>query len=232
MYCGPVAVSNSLMYLIGADIFQDTFPSLQSKSDQHTLISKIASPQYIGTGQQGTSPSGICKGVDKFLIDNNYSGATLSYYGWRPVAAKYHKNSRADLTYIEKMAGKSQAAIWLNFGWYTIQKDSNQYVRTGGHWATLINFMHSDTFAIVVHDPATRRTGNDTINLTRLSEGFLINKITLLPVCASGYYRFISKSGHFGVIDGFITLEMPLEIQPKNSKITTDALPINSTILR
>jgi hypothetical protein len=232
MYCGPVAVSNSLMYLIGNTIFQDTFPYLQSKSDQHTLICKIASPQYIGTGRQGTSPSGICNGVDKFLLDNNHSGATLSYYGWRPVAAKYHKNTRADLTSIEKIVEKPHTAIWLNFGWYTNQKDSNQYIRTGGHWVTLINFLHSDSLAIVVHDPATRRTGNDTINLTRLSEGFLINKITLLPVCASGYYRFTSKSGHYGIIDGFVTLELPSENQTKDCRFTTRVQQIDSTILR
>lgn len=217
MYCGPVAVSNSLMYLIGAAIFQDTFPNLQSKKNQHTLIREIASSQYIGTGQQGTSPSSICKGIDKFLLDNNCKEAILSYYGWRPVPTKYHKSSRAALTSTEKIVGKPRAAVWLNIGWYTYQKDNNQYIRTGGHWVTLIKFLHSDTPAIVVHDPATRQTGNDTINLTRLSEGLLVNKITLLPVSASGYYRFTNSSGRYGIIDGFITLEVPEKITSKDN---------------
>jgi hypothetical protein len=222
MYCGPVAVSNSLMYLIGNTIFEDTFPGLPARKDQHTLINKIASPEYIGTGRMGTSPSGICKGVDKFLLDNNYTGATLSYYGWRPVPAKYHKQSRADLISMEGLLRRSETAIWLNFGWYSYQKDKNQYIRTGGHWVTLIDILRSDTLSIVVHDPATIQTGNDTIHLTRLSEGFLITKITLLPVCASGYYMFTNKSGQHGVVDGFITLEMPLDTQPKSSEFTTE----------
>jgi hypothetical protein len=230
MYCGPVAVSNSLMYLMGNAIFQNTFPSIQSKRDQHTLISLIASPRYIGTGKMGTSPSGICKGVDRFLLDNNFSKATLSYYGWRPVPVKYHKQSRADFITIENILGRPDAAIWLNFGWYTYQKDRNQFIRTGGHWVTLINFLHRDTLSIIVHDPATRQTGNDTLHLRRLSDGFLVTKITILPVCASGYYVFTNKSGQFGIIDGFITLVIPEEINTKSYGVTTGAKKINSTM--
>ena len=207
MYCGPVAVSNSLMHIFSNGLLLDTLPDLQFKKNQHALISKIASSRYIGTGPQGTSPTDICKGVEKFLSEENYSGATLSYCGWRPVPAKYHKNSSPDFTFAKKILFKTGTAVWLNFGWYSYHSDRNQYFRKGGHWVTLISYLHSDTPIIVVHDPATSKAGNDTITLTRLTDGQLTGKMTPLPVYASGYYRFTNKSGQYGIIDGFITLE-------------------------
>jgi hypothetical protein len=207
MYCGPVAVSNSLMHIISNGVFLDTLPDFQFKKNQHALISKIASSRYIGTGPRGTSPADICNGVEKFLSEENYTGATLSYCGWRPVPTKYRKKSFPDFTFAEKILYKTRTAVWLNFGWYSYHKDRNQYFRRGGHWVTLISYLHSDTPIIVVHDPATSKAGNDTITLTRLTDGQLTGKMAPLPVYASGYYRFTNKSGQYGIIDGFITLE-------------------------
>jgi hypothetical protein len=89
VYCGPVAVSNSLYWFAQngysgiIDITED------SKKDQHKLIKLLGSEKYINTGSGGSSPDMICIGIRKFMNERNYISAKIRFYGWRPVPEQF-----------------------------------------------------------------------------------------------------------------------------------------------
>ena len=205
MYCGPVAVSNSLLYMNGKILFKDF---LDTKKSQYTLIKLLASPKYICTGASGSSPFDMCRGVQKFLNDDGFNNFQINFYGWRFVPSRFRKNFTPGNTNFIDSLQQTSSAIWINIGWYNYTKNKDSYYRTGGHWVTFINFCDSLNTHMRIQDPATPQENSDTITLQCLSGGMLTGGLSELPVNASGYYRFVNKYGVFGIIDGYIVLKI------------------------
>lgn len=205
MYCGPVAVSNSLLNLISKPAIEDFS---EAKMYQHSLISTLASEKYMRTGAAGSSPFDICRGVQKYFNDNDLRNFKICYYGWRSVPYRFRKDTgpRSAME-IDSINNKS-CAIWLNFGWYNYNEKDNSYFRTSGHWVTFVSFCDSLYTRIRIQDPATRQENSDTITISRLSDGCITGHLCGLPINASGYYRFTNKFGITGIIDGFVVLEI------------------------
>jgi len=151
MYCGPVAVSNSLAYLA-----HHGFPSLLPKGDddssQIDLIRLLASADYINTNPtMGSGPYGILHGVEKYVDEQGYRCASLAYEGWRKVGP-YLKASRPDLNWIKDTILNPHGVVWLNIGWF-IRLDADHYKRSGGHFLTLVGFDSSNPLTLLIHNP-------------------------------------------------------------------------------
>lgn len=145
-----------------------------------------------------------------FLEDNNVKNFSISHYGWRPVPSRFQKDSFPDITILSDYLKPQQNAIWLNIGWYKHNTNSNSYFRTGGHWVTLTALPVENKNSIIVHDPATLADRCENISLTTIENGTLTGNMTGLPLPAEGFNYFRNSSGKYGIIDGFIILELNL----------------------
>lgn len=223
VYCGPVAVSNSLYWFAQNGYSRIMDITENSKKDQHKLIKLLGSEKYINTGSGGSSPDMICTGVRKFLNERAYRDAKIRFYGWRPVPEQFRAGSTIPELSLAKEALSKNNAVWLNIGWYDYNEKKKEYKRTGGHWVTFVGYGHDgkkqDSEVLIIHDPETRWRHNDYIRVEKISEGMLTGKMKNLPQNASGYNCFPSGYKRYGIIEGMIVLEMP----PRSSE--TVSLP-------
>ena len=212
LYCGPVSVSNSFVYLS-----RNGYPDLMSssgnpKKDQHELTRILGSRQYINTGTNGSSPADICRGVRAFLNDKGYQDAKIKYYGWRQVPSQFRIHSLPDLE-IAREATFQRKAVWLNIGWYNYNEERNTYTRNGGHWVVLVGYGHDgkkpSSDCLIIHDSETKHRLNDYIIPKKIAGGKMTGKVTGLPRDASNHYRYQVSSKKYGIIDGMIVVEMP-----------------------
>lgn len=199
-YCAPVAVSNSLSWMSG------------NVGGQRGLIEKLASPGYMSTSlKNGTSPSGVIRGVDRIATELFGGYRILEYQGWRPHPVGFSKG--VAIPEIKRILhGASHvSATWLNVGWY--QKISGgDFLRKGGHWVTVVG---SNNTQLILHDPAPRAGtifSNEFVNYSVLDSGRLIGKKRGMPVSVKGYISleegFHIKSGaDLAIIDGVIFFE-------------------------
>lgn len=157
-YCAPVAVSNSLSSALGG------MPDTQQIELAHTL----GSSGFMATGEKGTSPSQLLKGVDQFLATQLskqqlpfYNAEQLEYHGQRTVPRKYNPSfdKTAELPWLINGI-KNEKHIWLNIGWYKNLPNGKQK-RVGGHWVTLVGYEKLGSLKdgqgefLIVNDPAT-----------------------------------------------------------------------------
>ncbi len=142
MYCAPVAVSNSLVWLLG-------------ERNQVAVAKKLASSAYMNTSlKNGTGTTGVLRGVAKYLGSRNIEPSSLLYQGWRKHLRRFGSGEkRPDPQFLKQHVGEGKAA-WLNVGWY--KKDGPDYRRVGGHWVTLIGYSTKDAGTFYLNDPSPR----------------------------------------------------------------------------
>lgn len=231
MYCGPVAVANSIMWL-DENGYDRLVPDTDDrKKDQFELISVLGSPAYMNTGpDRGTSIGGFLNGVHKYVLDRGYPCARLAYQGWRDHGTTFGTGVTVpDLDWI-RAGTRGPASAWLNIGWYTHDPASDAYTRHDGHWVTLVGYGYDDRLDsqtyLVIHDPAW---GNGTdirhhyLLLERITAGRLVGAYHGLPQDATGYYRVtrhtsleamgsreitLSSGSITGILDGVAVLDM------------------------
>ncbi|MBW1989186.1 MAG: hypothetical protein JRI97_06535 [Deltaproteobacteria bacterium] len=228
-YCGPVAVSNSLVWL-SRHGYAELIPPLDKKRTmtQAQLASLLALEKYMDTSlKHGTSPAELLEGLEKFLADRGFSSASLKYQGWRSVPERFiASKGPPSMDWIKKgLLGDS--AVWLNVGWYDLDKETKTFHRRGGHWVTLVGYGKNaagkpDPFVLAVHDPATRRKpGKDKAPRRRhdfvvaepIASGTLAGKIKPLPVDAAGYYILggelhVQHDADYALLDGAVVLTL------------------------
>lgn len=235
MYCGPVAVSNSLMWL-DDNGYDSLAPNTNdSRKDQFDLICLLGSSDYMNTSlMNGTGVNSLLNGVDRFIQDKGYQYVRLQYQGWR-----YHNprfSTGVDVPNLEwiKQGIRGNSSAWLNYGKYTYDAVSDEYTRTGGHWVTLVGYGYDSSLAnptyLVIHDPAWG-DGSSITNLYLLLEeidsGTLVGNYTGLPRSAIGFCRvttstyvgannadldmhIASENADFRILDGVVVMEMPM----------------------
>ncbi|MEW5733482.1 MAG: hypothetical protein AB1921_01435 [Thermodesulfobacteriota bacterium] len=161
-YCGPVAVSNSFVYLS-----QKGFPALlpsmgRRKMTQGQLASLLGMSRYMNTSiKDGTTPAGLLLGVENFLKDRGVNWSYLGYQGWRKHPDEFSADSTAPVIGWIKDGLLGDSAVWLNLGWYKRDEKTGEYLRIGGHWVTLVGYGLNekgarDPMSLLIHDPATR----------------------------------------------------------------------------
>src|SRR5262249_35148137 len=110
VFCGPVAVSNSLVWL-SQNGFPKMLPPVEKKGDpdnvngnggngsaegdhkidsqksaQIELIRTLGSPDFMGTeGHDGTSATRLIRGLGKYVADHGYKVDHVEYRGWSNV---------------------------------------------------------------------------------------------------------------------------------------------------
>jgi len=162
-FCGPVAVSNSLVWL----------EKNSSEAYQIELVKKLSSSKYMNTTAQGTNVRNLMHGVHQYAIERWGRYGRLEYSGWSKVPNEFHSNLlKPTLNWLINNLHQD-GAVWLNIGWY--QNDHGNYERTGGHWVTLVGYENGK---LIIHDPAFGdQNGHrrDFISLTALASGKLID---------------------------------------------------------
>lgn len=201
-YCAPVAASNSLVWLSN------------TKQDQVSMIEKLASKSHMDTRpDSGTNVARFIKGVtlvSREIFGENFA---IEYQGWRPYTeGRYSATKIPDMNWIA-MGVSKQSTVWLNIGWYRHMKNTNEYLRVGGHWVTVVGSLDD---MLVIHDPSPRSGQNFTNNKVKykkLNSGLLTGKEQGLPVMANGYYMLseglpIKSGANLAVIDGAVSLNI------------------------
>ena len=223
-HCGPVAVSNSLMWLAGNG-FEDLSPDLQEPRKAHFEIARsLGSKKYMNTNlKTGTGAGGVLEGLARYIEDKGYEYRYLKFQGWRKHPERYGLGERiADLNWL-KSGIKGNSAAWLNVGWYKHNPWTNEYARIGGHWVTLVGYGvdekgRADGDILIIHDPAPRcgKSPHEYVRMELISNGRLTGKQSGLPRSAEGYYKMaggmhVKKTADFGILDGAVVLKMGSE---------------------
>lgn len=223
-YCAPVAVSNSLMWLADRGYPRLIPQGVAEKEAQIAVIARLASPAYMNTDPNtGTHPAKFLSGLERYVQGSGYVIRRLEYEGPRPVPARYYADSYApDPTWIRAAMENSNTAVWLSIGWYRNRPGTNDYVRTGGHWVTLVAFGANEMGnpapgTMVIHNPSPRASrGHDTVTLVRISSGRLImegNGGRATPRNARGFHAVkgdlpIQPGTDVAIMDGAVVLAL------------------------
>lgn len=220
-YCGPCAISNSLVWL-GENGYEKLLPKAADRMRmQVALVNIIASPKYMDTTLEwGTSPAGVLQGIDKYLEDCGYRNRRLSYQGYRKVPAKFANGTTMPQLDWVKAGLSGDSAVWLNVGWYRYSARKGEYVRLGGHWVTMVGFGkdengQADPNVLIVHDPGapSGENPNGYIRVMNLEAGRKLVTGSGRPLDSGGLYKLrgglrISNNVDAAVLDGAIRLEM------------------------
>ncbi len=203
-FCGPVAVSNSLVWLKG-----ETSEELQIE-----LVHKLSSPDYMNTNtSNGTGTSGLIRGVVRYAEEALGGYQKLEYRGWRKAPKKYKSNLTTPTLDFIKSGLHRRGSVWLNIGWYKYNASSQEYHRVGGHWVTLVGYEKDQ---LVIHDPSPRAGhsfSNEFVNFSLISGGTLTGNKKGLPTKAKGFIKLgsgmhLPSRANAAVIDGAVVLQI------------------------
>ncbi len=201
MYCAPVAVSNSLVWLESND----------DEDYQLGVMRKLGSLEYMGTRPRaGPGVGGVLHGLKKYVKEVHGGYQRLEYAGWRYVPEKYRQSSIPSLKWM--LSGLTErGAVWLNIGWYF--ENDGGYQRKGGHWVTLVGYRDGK---LIIHDPGPWADGagnSQFVRINELTNGMLQGKYRGLPTEAQGYLKLdqampTAYSGSIAIIDGAVLLAL------------------------
>jgi len=160
-FCGPVAISDSLVYLAHHG-FPDLLPAGAGEEAQIALINSLASTHYLGTDEDhGTGSGSVLKGIEKYVVAQGYQCTTLEYEGLAHLGRheeEFIVADRPNLDWMKHGILDPHGAVWLDVGWYT-RADDGQWKRSGGHWVPMVGFDAADPNALLIHNPGTRGNG-------------------------------------------------------------------------
>ncbi len=213
MYCGPTAAANAILPLL------QTYGSAKNQNDSvpekrqiYEIIKELGSQSYCNTGKNGSGPSQICNGLQKYLHDNGINNVEIRHFGWRDAGNGFQIGNAPPVLDNARLSLYQKDAVLINFGWYDYNAKKNTYTRTGGHWVTLagygFNGKKADSSYIVIHDPETPWSVNDYKKLKVIKSGTLKGKVPGLPRDASGFYCYPIGFRRYGIIDGFVTISV------------------------
>lgn len=220
-YCGPVSVSNSIIYL-GENGFDRLLPvGDDRRSQQLQLVGILSSRSYMGTDPWGgTGANGILRGLERYLKRADYEYEQLAYQGWRGHQRRFRTGQRTPQLEWLRSALHRGGVAFINVGWYRPLRPSKQYVRRGGHWLTVVAAGkdaqgNPDELALVLHDPAPYAGDEPTREFVKaelLEEGWLVPRASsIASFPAKGYYvlgggMHTKRPEDVAILDGAITL--------------------------
>lgn len=220
-HCGPVCVSNSLMWLADSG-FENLSPNLEDRRKAHFEVARsLGSKTYMNTSlTTGTGAGGVLEGLARYIEDRGYEYRYLKFQGWRKHPGQFTLGKAIpELNWIRSgIPGNS--AVSLNVGWYKYNPWTDEYARIGGHWVTLVGYGvdekgKADPAILVIHDPAPRcgKSPHEYVRMELIGAGRLTGKQSGLPRSAKGYYKMaggmhVKKTADFGILDGAVVLKM------------------------
>jgi hypothetical protein len=211
-YCGPVAVSNSLMWLA-----QGGYPALappgQTLRERHlALVQQLSAHRYMATSPtMGTGAFGLIEGLERWIVDAGYEVARLEYQGWR--GHPLENATRIKVPQRDWLAAALEAggAAWLHVGWYRPPtRWEPAYQRHGGHWLTVVG--SNDDGTLTLHDPAPYagdEPAEERVSLRAIDQGWLLAGSDRLR--ADGHLvleggMHVKRDGEVAIVDGAVTL--------------------------
>ena len=217
-WCGPVAVSNAVMWL--AEHGRESLaPGGATEHDrQLELVRRLGSSRYMGTTPAGgTGTANLLTGLHAYLRDAGWGEKRLAYEGWRGHPVRFSTGVKvADLDFIAKGLAAGGVAV-IHAGWYHSSRFGDFYRRNGGHWLTVVGVGIDESGRdapdmLVLHDPAPyagSEPARSFVKLERLESGWLLAEDGAFP--AKGYSRLaggmhIKRDGDIAVLDGAVVL--------------------------
>jgi len=233
-YCGPVSVSNSLMWL-DDNGFDNLAPNTDDrKKDQFDMIINLGF-NYMNTDDDGTGVDELMAGAKKYLSDSGYNNFQLQYQGWRYNSSEFATGiDIPNLEWIKNGTEDTTGSVWLNI----YDENTDEYNRTGGHWVTLVGYGYNgNPDYLILHDPSTC-FANDFVLPVQIINGNLTGNYKGLPRSATGFYEMDNmRSDKLAILDGAVILKMnPVTILPDwvniSGNITTsDGTPLCAMVL-
>jgi hypothetical protein len=220
-YCAPVSVSNSFIWL-AENGFDNLAPKLKDrKKAQIELARTLGKKEYMNSADDGTGMFGLFRGVSKYIKDKGYEHKYFKYQGWRNHPRELSFNVDIPKLNWLKKGLRGNSAVWLNVGWYKYNPKTNDYLRIGGHWVTLVGYgvdSHGkeNSNILIIHDPSSRAGkdfSHEYVQVKLIKTGRLTGDKKGLPRSAKGYYKLrggmhIKKTAGFAILDGAIVLKM------------------------
>ncbi|HOX40096.1 MAG TPA: hypothetical protein PL033_19095 [Candidatus Brocadiia bacterium] len=220
--CGPVSVSNSLMWLSNRPGYARLCPDAASPKDSQIRMVKLLCEQrhMDANVKSGTGPSGIIQGVKSYLSESGCGWKRLECQGWRKHPREYGTGvEKPQLDWLRQGIA-DDGCVWLNVGWYKRDVAADAYERIGGHWVTMVGYGADENGRdapdiLILHDPAPRcgkEFANEFALPVLIESGRLTGKETGLPRDAAGYYKLsggmhVKSGADCAVIDAAVILE-------------------------
>ncbi len=181
-YCGPVSSANTIINLFNLN--------------QPNLVETLAN--YEKTKETGTTVNNLCKGIDKFLKNNNIK-SNITYYGFINADKKYQKSQDINISQL-------QGQGIINIGIY--KRYNKEFIRQEGHFISFVGI--SDNY-IYVLDPYNKHSDIETWTFEKQKLN-LINKdklesFTQIDECylITSPIEYLDE-GEFAIINGIIIM--------------------------
>lgn len=217
-YCGPVAVSNGLVWL-SEHGYEGVLPAGDTqRARQLAVVRALGSSRYMGTSANaGTGAGGMLTGLQRYLRHAGYKPRRLQYQGWRGHPQKFSTGEKFPNVAFLREALAEGGVAFLNVGWYQPSPRGGVWRRQGGHWLTVVGVdIAADGRAapgtVVVHDPAPWAGDAPARHFARfapLGEGWLIAEGGALPAAGHHFLEgdvMVKHDGDVAVVDGAIAL--------------------------
>ena len=210
-YCGPAALSNSLMWLD-----EKGFPKLvpdqaDSRKKQFELIRLLGTEKYLKTDPvAGTMPKNLAYGIERYVKDAGYQGK-VETMNWRSRVRRIGRVMNRDWVVQSLQDG---GHVLLNIGWCLDRGD--HYYRAGGHFVTVTDVKGTATKPVfLVHDPA-KRDGLEKRTIECRFVPLPMDKQLKLKsgtsIATKGFYELRGvrvKKGHdLAIIDGALVFKL------------------------
>lgn len=212
-YCGPVAASDSLIYMSKHGYPRLTSASALDARAQGQLslrLSKLMKTTRLG----GTTPDGLMVGLRKYIGERGYVVESLHYQGWEHLDHGVALATLPQLAFVHKGLADDKSAVWLKIGWYRYFPAQDKYVRFAGHWVAVVG---TEGDALIVHDPAPRSgsaASHDRVVPTEIVHGKIQTGYEgAKTMDAHGYHKLggglkIKQRADFGILDGVVVLRL------------------------
>ncbi len=210
-YCGPAALSNTLMWLD-----ENGFPKLVKDAPdpgrkQFDLIRTLGTGRYLKTDPvAGTAPKNLAYGIEQFVKDAGYD-VKVETMNWR---SKVRRIGRVmDRAWVVRALREGRHVL-LNIGWCLDKGD--HYYRAGGHFVTIAEVKGpAEAPVFLVHDPA-RRDGlakrSVECRFVPLPAGRRLKLKSGASTSLKGFYELRGvtvKQGHdLAIIDGALVFSL------------------------
>lgn len=219
-FCGPVAMSNALMWFA-----ENGYPQLldgkkPDKRAQIEMIQVLGSSGYMRTeGADGTNSLRLMEGAEKYVAERGGRFAKLEYRGRSRVPKKYKPTDELPTpNWVAETLRDSRGGACVNIGWYTHDAATDTYARHAGHWMTATAAGADNHPTIDLHDPASR-SGKGKVthhaHLDRLASGTLTGEGRGFPFKAAGLFairggivtkQVVNGEKTWPIIDGIVVM--------------------------
>lgn len=216
--CGAVTMANS-MFTLEAMGFTGLTPEGGREFERVSELALLLSgDDYTASAsQRGTSVHRMFRAAKGWVEEKGYE-PVFDYQGWRPAPGFAGAPTHPTLDWIkEQVAG--DRVVWLNLGWYQHNQETDTYVRTGGHWVTVVGYgldksSRKDPHFLIIHDSATDgREKSDYVRVEVIPSGQLGGPMWVrgTPGFAAGQLKLtenmrINPKGDTGIIDSVVVM--------------------------